>query len=185
MVYGWVLLFRYLLQSVLHSINDHNIITTSCVRHYWLRPLHSAHKAVKNAVIFHTHYNFFSQLQRFFLAVLYMGNVLDDVFWKIFAVLCVACDLSRSLGWPLCVSGEWGEGNYNGFNRRIDDNYNFYKKATPSADKPTERLLSLWFAGLLLDYSILCPTCMRLSEFTSDYLLVKNWWVQKLSRFFA
>ena len=39
-----------------------------------LRPSHTSHKTTKNAVICHTHYNVFSQLQQFFQPFYNMGN---------------------------------------------------------------------------------------------------------------
>ena len=41
-------------------------ISTVIVNVYIQRPSHTTHKTAKNAVIFHIHYKFFSQLQRIF-----------------------------------------------------------------------------------------------------------------------
>ena len=66
----------------------HEDVSDSCI---YLTPSHTTHnKTAKNAVIFHTHYNFFSQLLRLFSTVFYMSNdFLTDFFRKIFAVSCI------------------------------------------------------------------------------------------------
>ena len=57
-----------------------------------LRPSHTIHETGKDVAIFHTYYNFLSQLQQFFQHFFYMSNdFLTDFFRKIFAVLCVVC----------------------------------------------------------------------------------------------
>ena len=53
------------------------------------RTLHT--NTAKNAVIFHTHYNFFLNCKDFFNSFLYEQLFLRDFFKKIFAVLCVVC----------------------------------------------------------------------------------------------
>ena len=64
-----------------------------------LRLLHTTHKTAKNAVIFHTHYNFFFTTATIIFTVLYMSNdFLTDFFRKIFAVLCVVCE-GLETGW--------------------------------------------------------------------------------------
>ena len=50
-------------------------------------PSHTTTETAKKGVIVHTHYNFFSQLQRYFSTVLYMDNdFYKDFFRKIFVV---------------------------------------------------------------------------------------------------
>ena len=65
----------------------HEDVSDSCI---YLTPSHTTHnETAKNT---HTHYNFFSQLLRFFSTVFYMSNnFLIDFFRKIFAVSCIVC----------------------------------------------------------------------------------------------
>ena len=58
-----------------------------------LSPSHTTHKTTKNAVIFHTHYNFFCITATILSTVFYMGNDFPtDFFRETFAVLCVGCE---------------------------------------------------------------------------------------------
>ena len=57
-----------------------------------LRPSHTTHKTTKNAVIFHTHYNFFCITATILSTVFCMSNDFPtDFFRETFAVLCVVC----------------------------------------------------------------------------------------------
>ena len=62
------------------------------------------HIGEKNAVIFHTHYNFLSQLQRFLSTVFIWATIFTATFFKeTFAVSCVVCKgLKLCLVLPSC-----------------------------------------------------------------------------------
>ena len=64
-----------------------------------LSPLHTTHETVKNATIFHSHYNFFSQLQRFFHSFLHEQQFSNWLFQK---NLCVVCK-GRKTSTILCA----------------------------------------------------------------------------------
>ena len=78
-----------------HILNTYNTIIKNniilCIAHYI--------QNYKYAVIFHTHYNFFSQLQRFFSSFIYIDKDFHNhYFRKIFAVLYVVCKDLNSEG---------------------------------------------------------------------------------------
>ena len=82
----------YQLDNYLHMYR-HVLVSYLISTHFVcpIRPSHTPHETAKNAVIFHAHYNFFSQLQRFFHQFFMSNDFLTDLFRKIFAVLCVVC----------------------------------------------------------------------------------------------
>ena len=61
-----------------------------------IKPSHTTHKTAKTAVIFHTHYDFFSQLQQFFQQFYIQATISQRFFGrKILVVLCVMCQGRR------------------------------------------------------------------------------------------
>ena len=83
---GWSTIFNWDLNDYLQlKLNcDHN----NCAA---LRPSHTTTETTKKVVIVHTHYNFFSQLQRFFNSFIYDNDFPTDFFRKIFVKIFVVC----------------------------------------------------------------------------------------------